>query len=298
MTLGTQAETGEGQLPSLFHLLKKHNLYPIKSLGQVFLSEPKVMASIVTLLQPEPADVIIEIGAGPGLITKLLAEKAGRVIAIEIDSKFKPLHDELFSGLSKQPQMIYGDARKIHYQELTGRPPGRLIIFGNLPYHLTTDLILTVLSGLPGMSTGLFMVEEEVSERMLARPATKKYGTLSMASQLFGQWRMERTVSRTCFFPRPNVTSALMTLTPSDDEENKRIASDPIFHRFLIGLMQYRRKTLANALKQSGVRREDLPSLLEVFLREQGLIAEVRAEQLTPSQLRILYHLIYLSEKA
>ncbi|NLA95498.1 MAG: 16S rRNA (adenine(1518)-N(6)/adenine(1519)-N(6))-dimethyltransferase, partial [Clostridiaceae bacterium] len=109
---------------------------------------------------------------------------------------------------------------------------------------------------------------------------------------------MERTVSRTCFFPRPNVTSALMTLTPSDDEENKRIASDPIFHRFLIGLMQYRRKTLANALKQSGVRREDLPSLLEVFLREQGLIAEVRAEQLTPSQLRILYHLIYLSEKA
>ncbi len=68
MTLGTQAETGEGQLPSLFHLLKKHNLYPIKSLGQVFLSEPKVMASIVTLLQPEPADVIIEIGAGPGLI--------------------------------------------------------------------------------------------------------------------------------------------------------------------------------------------------------------------------------------
>ena len=89
-----------------------------------------------------------------------------------------------------------------------------------------------------------------------------------------------------------------MTLTPSEDEENKKSASDPIFHRFLTGLMQYRRKTLFNALKQSGVWREDLPSLLEGFLQEQGPVTEVRAEQLTPQQLGILYRLIYLSEKA
>lgn len=293
-----QEKPGEGRLPSLFHLLKEHKLYPTKSLGQVFLADPGVITYILNLLQLTSSDTVVEIGAGPGLITRQLAEAAGRIIAIEIDHKFKDLHKQLFDGLTRPPEMIYEDARKVDYTKLLVRHTGRLVVFGNLPYQLTTDLILTVLSGLPAMSGALFMVEEEVSQRMQAKPGTKKYGTLSMASQLFGQWRLERTVSRSSFFPQPQVTSALMRLTPGGDEENKKIASDPQFHRFLTGLMQYRRKTLVNALKQSGIWQENVSALFHAYLAEQELTGDVRSEQLTPVQLGQLYCMFSSLDKA
>jgi 16S rRNA (adenine1518-N6/adenine1519-N6)-dimethyltransferase len=292
-----QAKTGEGQPPSLFLMLKKYNLFPTRSLGQVFLIDQRVIESILNTLQPDCRDLIVEIGAGPGIITKRLAERAGHVLAVEIDRKFKPLHDELFGDLERPPEMIYEDARQANYHKLIRKTEGRLLVFGNLPYYLTTELILTAISCLSGMSKALFMVEEEAAERILAQPGTKKYGTLSMASQLFGQWRKERTVPRAAFFPKPNVTSALMALTPSDDEGKREIASDPLFHRFLTGLAQYRRKNLANALKLSGAVNEAIPPKIKIFLGEQAIASGARAEQLTPEQLGELFRLLNLSEK-
>lgn len=298
MSPDEQDKRGEGQLPSLFYLLKKHNLFPTKSLGQVFLADPAVIAFILDHLRLTPSDTLVEMGAGPGLITRKLAETGGRVIAIEIDRKFKVLHDELFEGLARPPEMIYQDARKIEFQKLSAGPGGRLIVFGNLPYHLTTDLILTALSRLPAMSGALFMVEEEVSQRMLAQPGSKKYGTLSIASQLFGNWNKERTVSRSSFFPKPHVSSALMSLTPSGHHEEMKLGSDPQFHRFLTGLTQYRRKTLVNALKESKAWREGVSDRFDAYLDREGLPDHVRAEQLTPEQLGQLYSLFNSSVNA
>lgn len=293
-----QITSGDGQLPSLFHLLKKFDLHPTRSLGQNFLVNEKVVTSILNILQPTEDDLIVEIGAGPGLVTYRLAEKAGRVVAIEIDRKFEALHEELFAGLARPPILIYEDARKVNYQEATQGPYSRLLVFGNLPYYLTTELILTAISRLSGMSRALFMVEDEVSLRMMAEPGNKKYGSLSMASQLFGHWKLERSVSASAFYPKPRVQSVLMTLVPSKDVEAIKTASDPSFHRFLTLLMQARRKTLANALKQAGLMEEIPDNRLSDFLSEENLSSSTRAEQLTPEQLGKLYRLIGLSGHA
>ena len=287
--------TGEGEkIPSLFELLRKYDLYPTRALGQVFLQDDRVIQYILKLLDLTEEDLVVEIGAGPGLITRELAQRAGRVLALEIDRKFEPLHQELFTSLPRPPEVIYEDARKADYSSLPNEPQGRLIVFGNLPYYLTTDLILTALNRLPGMTRALFMVEEEVSERLLAKPGTKKYGTLAGVTQLFGRWHFERTVSRQAFFPKPKVTSALLSLIPSKDQRRIEIASDKDFHGFMTRLMQYRRKTLINSLKESGVPVQD-PTFLQVygtFLERQGFPSGVRAEQLNPEQVGELYLLV------
>lgn len=283
-----------GPLPSLFDLLRLFDLYPNKSLGQVFLKDDRVVDAIIRILAPGPSDTLLEIGAGPGLVTQRLAGLVGRLVAIEIDEKFTDLHQMLFADLERPPLVLYQDARKIHYRDLVGPESGRLLVFGNLPYYLTTDLIFKALADLPDMSFALFMVEADVRHRLTASPGSKAYGSLSAASQLFGSWKLERPVTRAAFYPRPRVDSVLVSLTPGEDPGNRRIGADRSFHRFLTGLFQYRRKHLANALKGSAAWPTDGTGedRLASFMSDQGLSTGVRAEELTPSQLARLFLLM------
>jgi 16S rRNA (adenine1518-N6/adenine1519-N6)-dimethyltransferase len=290
--MSSQDLKGEAFTASLPQLLKQHQIFPTHALGQVFLRDEKVIQFILETLAPAPTDTIVEIGAGPGIITKELAQHSERVIAVEIDRKFKKIHDVLMSDLKHPPHMIYEDARQVDYEPLLEGLKGRLLVFGNLPYYLTTELILTALQRFPGMSKALFMVEDEVSERLLAKPGTKKYGTLSIATRLFGHWRYLRTVSRASFYPKPRITSALLTLTPDEDEAHKTIACDPSFHRFLTSLFQYRRKTLQNALKLSGYwLDDDFGFEFQKFKQDEQLSDEVRAEDLEAGQLASLFRM-------
>ena len=287
--MSSQDLKGEAFTASLPQLLKQHQIFPTHALGQVFLRDEKVIQFILETLAPAPTDTIVEIGAGPGIITKELAQHSERVIAVEIDRKFKKIHDVLMSDLKHPPHMIYEDARQVDYEPLLEGLKGRLLVFGNLPYYLTTELILTALQRFPGMSKALFLVEDEVSERLLAKPGTKKYGTLSIATRLFGHWRYLRTVSRASFYPKPRITSALLTLTPNEDDSHKTIACDPSFHRFLTSLFQYRRKTLQNALKLSGYwLDDDFGFEFQKFKQDEQLSDEVRAEDLEARQLASL----------
>ena len=281
-------------MASLPNLLKQYGLYPTHSLGQVFLSDDKVMHFISQTLNPGLNDTVIEIGAGPGLITRELARRSGKVIAVEIDRKFEAMHKTLMADLKTPPHMIYDDARRVDYASLLKRHQGRLLVFGNLPYYMTTELILMALHHFPAMSQALFMIEHEVSERLVAQAGTKKYGTLSVVTNLFGTWRYERSVGRASFYPRPRVTSALMSLHPSDSEDDKRMAADLSFHRFLTSLFQYRRKTLQNALKLSEYWSDDEPfaESLSSFFEAQGLTTALRAEQLGPPQLARLFDIV------
>ncbi len=273
---------------SYLALLQEFDLRPKHSLGQVFLIKDNVIERILSILDLKPGDRVVELGAGPGFITKRLAELTDDVVAVEIDSKFQPLHERLFSTLRVKPQVLYEDALKVDFGAYVHDLRGRLIVFGNLPYYLTTDLILHAVCQMPNMAHALFMVEQDVLERLTASPGSKKYGVLAIVTGLFGHWRLERTVSRHAFIPKPHVTSALVSLIPSDDELYRMRAADPVFLRFLTDIFRYRRKTLANAIKSSydcGIGSE----VLERFLTDRGLRRDIRAEQLTPHQFKGLF---------
>ncbi len=273
---------------SYLALLQEFDLRPKHSLGQVFLIDVDVIERILSILDLKPGDRVIEFGAGPGFITKRLAELTDEVMAVEIDHKFRPLHEKYFSTLSARPEILYEDALKVEFGTYARDLRGRLIVFGNLPYYLTTDLILHAVRQMPNMAHALFMIEQDVLERLKASPGSKRYGVLTIVTGLFGHWRLERTVSRHAFTPKPHVTSALVSIIPSDDELHKMRAADPAFHRFLTDIFKYRRKTLANALKSS--YDCDIGSeILERFLSDRGLRRDIRAEQLTPIQFKELY---------
>lgn len=269
-------------------LLREFDLRPKHSLGQVFLTDDRVIERIVALLGLTRGDRVVELGAGPGFITKRIAEESGDVYAVEIDPRFRPLHETLFASLDPKPRVVYEDARHVDFDALAATPAGRLIVFGNLPYYLTTELVLLAVSQMPSMARALFMIQEDVVERLMNRPGTKKYGTLSIVTNLFGIWRVENTVPRRSFTPSPHVTSSLVSLIPSSDESDKQVAADPGFHRFITSLFQFRRKTLMNALKLA-FTPENMGAELFSFLEQHACDPGIRAEQLTPVQFKDLY---------
>ncbi len=269
-------------------LLREFNLRPKHSLGQVFLIDENVIERILAILDLREEDCVVELGAGPGFITAKLGELAGNVVAIEIDRKFQALHEYLFASLDNRPRVLYEDALKVDFSSFLPEAPKRLMVFGNLPYYLTTDLMLLAISEMATMERALFMVEADVAERLMATPGTKKYGTISIVTGLFGSWRFERTVSRHSFTPKPNVTSALVTLIPSKEIDDKRVAADPSFHRFLIKFFQYRRKTLSNAFKLA-FTSEDARDRWQRIAGICQISDDVRAEQLSPQQFKKLF---------
>lgn len=285
---------------NLAELLEKYKITPKRSLGQAFLRDQETVGTIVDDLLSFQTDYFIEIGTGPGILTYELAQYARAVVSIEIDKRFTPLHSDLFSGLKKPPLIFYEDARDVNEKRVsegwgTGDDIIPYVLFGNLPYYLTTELILSSLTNYPQMRRALFMIQEDVTGRLIASPGSKRYGPLAIASQLFGHWEMRRTVSRQSFYPVPRVTSRLVGLIPTDDSEARQMAGMPAFHTFLVMLFQSRRKTIGNALSPS-IKSTDqearLNRALTLFLQHNNLSSSVRAESLSPSQLAELFQLL------
>ncbi len=300
-TLTTRAEW---ITPNLITLLETYKITPRRSLGQAFLSDQETIDAIVSDLSSFQTDHFIEIGAGPGLLTYELARQTGRVISIEIDQRFMALHKDLFADLPIPPIMIYEDARDVNESYISDLlfgdekerkgdkilPP--YVLFGNLPYYLTTELILSSLTHFPTMQRAIFMVQADAVERLVASPGSKRYGPLAIASQLFGHWHIRRTVSRQSFYPVPRVTSKIVELIPSKDSEARQLAGDLVFHSFLVALFQSRRKTISNALTvatNESDQEEQRQRTITLFLKKYKLSSSVRAEALSPTQLGVLF---------
>ena len=338
--------------PNLLTLLETYNISPRRSLGQAFLNDQQTILSIVGDLCSYQTEIFIEIGTGPGMLTYELAQQACTVVSIEIDKRFVPLHNDLFSDLKTPPLILYEDARDVNEKRVFdtlrckennqsnlnsdaecgvisrgGIPVKKIepssssydmkeeetivhhplrneanvhtmppyVLFGNLPYYLTTELILSSLTHFPRMRCALFMIQQDVTSRLIASPGSKRYGPLAIASQLFGHWEVRRTVSRQSFYPVPRVTSKLVELIPSDDSEARLLAGSPAFHTFLVALFQSRRKTIGNALSASIELTDQearLSRALSLFIQQNNLSSSVRAESLNPSQLAELFQLL------
>jgi 16S rRNA (adenine1518-N6/adenine1519-N6)-dimethyltransferase len=243
-----------------------------KELGQHFLVDENILRVIERLAELSPADIVLEIGPGRGILTRFLADRVAFVHAVEIDRSLEP-----FLPVSESVRVHWGDARAL---DLGALDPAPRKLVANLPYNVATPIVVESLGGLPEVERWCVMVQREVADRFFARSRTKAYGAVSVLVQLATERTGWHPVSREVFRPRPNVDSALVafrrTQLPPDWPGVKRVVEAGFAHR---------RKTLPNSLALSGVASRERA---ETALRTLGREPDARAESLDPSEFAAL----------
>lgn len=257
----------------VYALLKRHGLRPDKAFGQNFLIDGNILKQIAAAAELAPSDTVFEVGPGLGVLTKELAARAARVIAVELDRRLLPVLAETLAGLSNVT-LIQGDALQYDLGEL---PAGSLLV-ANLPYNIATPLVVRALSS-GRFKRLVVLVQKEVAQRMTAGPGEAAYGALSLIIAHFATPRIVRDVPATAFLPPPEVTSSLVSLAVQAGA-----APDPELFALIDDAFRHRRKTLKKNLLMAGYG----PKQVAAALAALGLDMRVRAEVLDLTQFKRL----------
>jgi 16S rRNA (adenine1518-N6/adenine1519-N6)-dimethyltransferase len=220
-----------------------------RALGQHFLKDARIARAIVEMAGPAPDDLVVEIGPGNGALTGLLAERAGRLLALEVDELLVGRLHSRFSGTG-HVEIRLADARSFEYEKLPALLPssaGRVLVVGNLPYSVSKPILFRLIEARAALSSLTLMLQREVAERVVASPGSRRYGSLSVLSQLYADPRLAFTVPPGAFTPSPEVESAVVQLTVLM-EPRVQLEDEAAFRRVVKAGFGQRRKTLANAL--------------------------------------------------
>ena len=258
-------------------LRRKNSHNTKKSLGQNFLVDRRVLQSIMTTADIQPSNTVLEVGAGLGVLTQALAERAYRVTSVEIDKQLIPILKESL-GKFNNIELICGDGLKLNLQDF---PPSSLFV-ANLPYNIATAMILKVLES--GRFKRLVcLVQKEVAQKLCAKPSEKAFGSLSLIVQHFAEASIVRHVKPTSFSPQPKVNSSIILLNTISEVKTEEILFDTIYMAF-----KHRRKTLKRNLLMAGYESE----LILEIMGQVGLSEMVRAENLNLEQFKKLAKLL------
>lgn len=229
-------------------LMEKYGFRFSKSLGQNFLIDEGTVLRIVENAEVGPEDLVLEIGPGIGVMTQAIAQHAQKVVAVEIDSKLMPVLAETLNGLDNVT-VIHGDILKIDVAALIQEHFGdrRPKVIANLPYYVTTPILMRFLEERLPVSEIVVMIQKEVAERMTASPSTKAYGSLSIAVQYYCEASIVQKVSPNVFMPQPNVDSLVIRLKLREKPCVELLDQD-FFFKLVKAAFGQRRKTLLNAL--------------------------------------------------
>ena len=247
-----------------------------KALGQNFISDTNLLKGIVSDSGVTENDVVVEIGTGAGTLTRQIAGVAKKVYSFEVDKNLEPVHQLSLQGVDNV-EVIFRDVLKMkdnELQEIIGT--GEFKVVANLPYYITTPLIMRFLeSDLPVTSLTI-MVQEEVGLRLVAKPNTADYSAITLAVLLRGSATITRKVNRNMFYPAPNVDSAVVRI---DIDRNKLLGENkPLIHKLVRSAFAMRRKTLVNNLNASfGISKQEATERLN----RAGLDEKVRGEALS-----------------
>lgn len=261
---------------------------PRKSLGQNFLIDRNYIRKIVSIAEILPAETVLEIGPGHGLLTRELAQRARHVIAIELDRDLCEILRKTLSDLQNL-RLIQADAMTFDYQQLDGP----LKVVANLPYYIATPLIFRLLEIRQRLTSMVLMLQKEVARRIVAGPGSKDYGVLSVTLQYYTEPRLMLTVPRTCFFPRPKVDSAIIRLKVMQ-KPRWSVKNEDWFFRVVRAGFSHRRKFLSNALRDAGYSSE----LVRQAFRQAGMDSKRRAETLSPLEFCALADHLYVGSRA
>jgi 16S rRNA (adenine1518-N6/adenine1519-N6)-dimethyltransferase len=249
-----------------------------KSLGQNFLTDPHFLRKIVEAAKVGPDDQVVEIGPGLGHLTRELAERAGKLVVIELDDRLIPGLREQFASRTNV-DVVHGDALEFDYGSLSGIWK----VVANLPYYISTPLIQRLIACRGRFSALTLMLQKEVAARVAAVPGGKEYGYLSVLVQYSAAARIEFTVPAAAFSPRPKVDSAVVTLLLRERPEHA-VQDEDFFLQVIKAAFSLRRKTLRNSLQQLGFPRD----LLAEAASDAGIDLGRRAETLSVREFGLL----------
>jgi 16S rRNA (adenine1518-N6/adenine1519-N6)-dimethyltransferase len=241
-------------MSSPLSLLRKYGIRPRKRLGQCFLCDPNILEKIVRIAEVRETDTVVEIGSGIGVLTAMIALAARRVVAVEVDRLLvEVLQKEL--GDFENVEIVQTDVLQFDFSTVRTGPmqegrKERIKVIGNVPYNLSSQIVLRLLEYRDCLDRVVLMLQREVAERLAAPPGTKDYGPLSVYVALFTEPTLENKVPAGCFYPRPDVESRVIRLDVRK-EPLCRVDDMDFFRRLVRSAFSKRRKTLLNSLKTS-----------------------------------------------
>lgn len=248
------------------------------NLGQNFITDKNLLDKIVELSGVDENDVVVEIGTGAGTLTRAIAEKAKKVYSFEVDRALKPVLDETLSGLDNV-EVIFKDVLKMKDKELIEIVGEKFKVVANIPYYITTALVMRFLEEGVHPSSITVMVQKEVADRFVAKPATEDYGAITMAISLYGDAKIVGQVDKSMFYPVPKVDSSIVRIDVYDKYVgvNKKNVNKAIKCAFMM-----RRKTLLNNLTAVyPVQKDEAAKILESL----NIDLKARGETLTLDQI-------------
>ncbi len=251
-----------------------------KKFGQNFLSDETLLDEIVIQAGVTEDDTIIEIGAGKGALTKALSKKAKRVVAFEIDHDLKEYLSQKFDG--SNVSFVFSDVMKISDDEINAMVGGKFKLVANLPYYVTSPIITRFLQN-DNLDSLTVMVQEEVADRIIAKPKTKDYGVLTIICGLFGEAEKVIRVGREKFYPVPNVDSAVVKITKAGNSLDKEMFLGVI--NLAKQAFAMRRKKISSNLESEKISKQEV----EKLLAERGFSESARAEELSIEDFVWLY---------
>lgn len=281
-----------GNPTNTIEILKKYNFNFQKKYGQNFLIDSNILENIIESAEITKDDCVLEIGPGIGTMTQYLCEHARKVIAVEIDKNLIPILENDTLVMYDNVTIINEDILKVDINKIASEKNGGkpIKVVANLPYYITTPIIMGLFESHVPLASITIMVQKEVADRMQVGPGTKDYGALSLAVQYYAKPEIMMVVPASCFMPRPNVDSAVIRLTryqnPPVQAKNEKMMFDIIRASF-----NQRRKTLVNGLSNAGglnITKEQVVSALN----EMGLSPTIRGEALTLEQFALLSDLL------
>ena len=281
-----------GNPSNTIEVVKKYGFRFQKRYGQNFLIDSHILEKIIEAAEITKEDMVLEIGPGIGTMTQYLAEHAREVVAVEIDKTLIPILEDTLSAYDNVT-VINEDILKVDMEALAREKNGNrpIKVVANLPYYITTPIIMGLFESHTPLASITIMVQKEVADRMQAGPGTKDYGALSLAVQYYAKPEIMMNVSPGCFIPKPNVGSAVIRLTRYEQNPVQVKDEDFLFSLIRAAFGQ-RRKTLVNSLTNASFLSVSKEEILRA-LSEMGVSETVRGEALTLEEFAKLSNLLF-----
>lgn len=272
-------------------IINKYEIKPRKKLGQAFLLDGNIIRKIATAAQITKEDIVVEIGAGIGVLTEDLARIAGKVVAVEIDPKLVEILKEKLAPYSNA-EIHCGDILKYDFKAIAKRYKTKVKVIGNVPYNISSPLIFYLLSFRSVIDGFILMLQKEVVERLAAQPNNKSYGVPSVLLQMFASVEKIFDVPASCFYPRPKVESAVIR-GAFLDKPLMELADAAFFTQLVKASFAQRRKMLINNLKNSKLLADVEEGKIKEVLTSAGIDGKRRGETLSVTEFGKLSNLLY-----